>query len=71
MPRRPKPKPLVIGDRGEAVHAAQLRLRAAGAKLEVNGRFTASTRSAVRAFQEQHDLPVTGDLDAATLAALD
>lgn len=67
---KPEPPTLRVGDRGESVHAAQLRLRAAGATLEVNGRFTPATRAAVRAFQDARELPVTGELDPATLAVL-
>jgi N-acetyl-anhydromuramyl-L-alanine amidase AmpD len=55
----------------DAIRAAQRRL----AELlypvgEVDGLIGSRTRMAARAFQEQNKLPVTGELDAATIAAI-
>lgn len=58
------------GDYSEAVQHLQRQLNAAGAFLDVDGRWTAKVTRAVAAFQTRNGLDSTGELDAATLAAL-
>jgi peptidoglycan hydrolase-like protein with peptidoglycan-binding domain len=45
-------------------------LAAAGAQLQVDGRMGPTTRLALKAFQQQHNLKVTGQPDAPTMKAL-
>jgi hypothetical protein len=52
--------------KGDMVVWAQQHLLAAGQQVTVNGRFDATTKRAVRAFQAAYALPVTGVLDTAT-----
>ena len=54
------------GSSGGTVKRAQKLL-----KVAVTGRFTSSTRSAVKTYQRAHDLPATGALDQPTWASLD
>jgi peptidoglycan hydrolase-like protein with peptidoglycan-binding domain len=55
---------LAAGSSGEAVIALQKLLnRKRGAGLALNGSFDTATRDAVRAFQRQAGLSVTGDVD--------
>jgi len=65
------PSVLMIGSGGEAVRAVQARLDALNYKLgEIDGEFGPLTRAAVLAFQADNHLPTTGEVDAATRAAL-
>lgn len=72
--RKAPPRPAGVlgsGDSGPEVRALQERL--AGLRYPVgaqDGRFGRLTRNAVLAFQADHGLPATGDVDAATLAAI-
>src|SRR4029450_9013619 len=55
----------------EQIKAAQERLKAAGHDPgSVDGVWGPQTDSAVRAYQQQHGLPVSGALDEATRTAL-
>jgi len=68
VPRLENPQPtLSIGARRAAVHELQLKLNMAGANplLKVDGVFRRSTRQAVRVFQDQQDLNVTGTVSPA------
>jgi peptidoglycan hydrolase-like protein with peptidoglycan-binding domain len=49
---------------------AQTALNSNGAQLTVDGHMGAKTRSALIAFQHQHNLKPTGRLNAATAKAL-
>ncbi|HZV02813.1 MAG TPA: GH25 family lysozyme [Planctomycetota bacterium] len=62
---------LRFGDSGPDVAELQEDLRLAGCDPdEPDGRFSPKTERAVRSFQEQAGLPVTGIVDAATASAL-
>ena len=52
------------------VRRAQGLLDAVGPELAINGVFDAPTEAAVKAFQRNHGLPVTGAVDAATWSML-
>lgn len=66
---RPSAAPAV--DRPSPVAAAQKALKEKGHYAgEISGRFDAASQRAVRAFQEASSLPVTGELDPATLGKL-
>ncbi len=54
------------GSRGDLVVLAQEYLRAWGERAEVSGLFRAGTAAAVRDFQREHALPVTGEIRDAT-----
>jgi peptidoglycan hydrolase-like protein with peptidoglycan-binding domain len=54
----------------QRVAQLQVQLNAAGAQLTVDGKMGPATRAALRDFQKQHDLRVTGRPDAATMKAL-
>jgi hypothetical protein len=58
------------GDTGAPVAELQKMLNATGANLTVDGSFGPGTEAAVKTFQSSHVLPVTGVVDARTLAAL-
>jgi peptidoglycan hydrolase-like protein with peptidoglycan-binding domain len=65
---------LELGNHGEAVSRMQRALSAAGCTLPrfgADGWFGPETKKALERFQTQAQLPVTGILDAHTLAALD
>jgi peptidoglycan hydrolase-like protein with peptidoglycan-binding domain len=65
---------LQAGAKGEPVKAVQNALLDMGyamPKFGADGDFGGETRKAVREFQTDRKLPVTGNVDAATLAALD
>jgi N-acetylmuramoyl-L-alanine amidase len=64
--------PLRTGDSGDAVRDLQQRLTAAGLETssEPRGTFGPSTEQAVRSFQAQRGLPVSGTCDGPTWAAL-
>lgn len=54
----------------EGVSGAEARLINLGYALEPTGRMTIELRSAIRAFQHQSDLEITGRLDAKTIQKL-
>jgi peptidoglycan hydrolase-like protein with peptidoglycan-binding domain len=58
------------GNTGDDVKAMQAALHAAGAAITADGDFGPLTEAAVRAFQKEAGLPVTGVGDKATLALL-
>ncbi len=58
------------GARGDLVVWAQAHLRGAGARLPVSGYFGRRTAAAVRDFQLEAGLPVSGRIDTATWQAL-
>ncbi|MBX5465888.1 MAG: peptidoglycan-binding protein [Firmicutes bacterium] len=64
------PATLELGDQGDAVKTLQTWLDQTGAHLAVDGDFGPLTYQAVRLFQAEHGLPVTGVADAATLSLL-
>lgn len=53
------------------VRALQTALRAQGARIQVDGRMGPQTRQALEAFQRRHQLGSVGQLDMATLTALE
>jgi lysozyme family protein len=62
---------LTMGSVGEAVRAVQTRLDGLNYKLgDIDGEYGPLTRAAVLAFQSDNHLPITGEVDAATRAAL-
>src|ERR1051326_336303 len=61
---------LKFGDKGSDVSAAQELLNRNGAILEPDGSFGRGTESAVREFQADSKLSLTGVIDDATWAAL-
>jgi peptidoglycan hydrolase-like protein with peptidoglycan-binding domain len=54
----------------QLIESVQTALNANGAKLTVDGRSGSKTTAALRAYQQQHQLKVTGRPDRATLQAL-
>ena len=63
--------PLFMGDRGEEVKRLQEKLIELGYLTgKADGIYGKNTRQAVTAFQENNDLPVSGNADEATLALL-
>ena len=68
---RPIAGPVKEGDVSEAVLLVQRRLRALGYLAEAaDGRFGANTRRALTVFQADNGLPLTGELEQQTSAAL-
>ncbi|MCG3209849.1 MAG: hypothetical protein FOGNACKC_03476 [Anaerolineae bacterium] len=63
-------RPLQEGDAGAAVVVLQAKLVARGANLTLDGRFGPLVTQAVKDFQTDEGLPVTGAVDAATWASL-
>jgi peptidoglycan hydrolase-like protein with peptidoglycan-binding domain len=63
----PAPKPM---SHHQFIESVQTALNANGATLTVDGRMGPKTAAALRAFQHQHNLRVTGRPDRATLQAL-
>lgn len=59
-----------VGSRGDLVVWAQQHLVGAGASIRVDGDYGAGTANAVRTFQADSNLPVTGTIDEATWPAL-
>ncbi len=55
---------------GDLVVWAQEHLWSAGYRVSIDGVFGTGTRTAVQQFQSAHALPVTGQVDTATWAAL-
>ncbi|HEU4657567.1 MAG TPA: peptidoglycan-binding domain-containing protein [Capillimicrobium sp.] len=71
LPAAPPTYPVVgMGARSDYVVWAEDHLRALGYSVGSDTRFDATTRAAVRAFQVDEELPVTGVLDDATWTAL-
>ena len=64
------PSCLSRGDGGSAVLALQRRLLSRLYHTVTDGIYSSETENAVRQFQREHSLPVTGSADHATLAAL-
>ena len=62
--------PLTNGSRGDGVKLLQEKLNSLGASLGVDGSFGPASASAVEIFQVANGLPRTGEVDAATAAAL-
>jgi peptidoglycan hydrolase-like protein with peptidoglycan-binding domain len=71
-PPPPAPPPIPSGLTPAQQHVAQVQtqLNAAGAQLTVDGHMGPATRAALKSFQQQHNLKVTGQPDAATMKAL-
>lgn len=70
-----EPRLLTVGSTGRSVQDLQEDLNLLGANtrdepLAVDGQYGANTRDAVEAFQRQHDLPISGNADKATLIAI-
>jgi len=66
-------KPIKYRDTGRGVEDIQLRLQRLGYNLGthgVDGDFRDETQTAIKAFQEQNNLPVTGEVDVRTWSAL-
>jgi glucose/arabinose dehydrogenase len=63
----PAPKPMT---HQQLIQSVQTALVSNGAKLTVDGRMGPKTAAALRTYQRQHNLKVTGQPDAATLKAL-
>ena len=61
---------LKVGDKDPAVAEAQALLDREGALLVIDGDFGHGTFLAVREFQANHGLPVTGIIDDAAMQAL-
>lgn len=62
----PLPTNLQPGDKGPQVLSLQKMLNTLGVKTEENNEFDAATERAVRAFQAERELPVTGRVDDET-----
>ena len=54
------------GASGEIVFQLQDLLIKAGSAISLDGKFGLGTRNAVRAFQKNHELPITGIADSGT-----
>ena len=67
-PPAPAPTPMT---HQQLIQSVQTALNSHGAKLTVDGRMGRRTAVALRSFQHQQNLPVTGRPDKATLKALD
>ena len=61
---------LAVGSKGDAVVWAQTQLNEWGYLVRSSGYFRQATADAVRGFQTDHNLPITGELDATTWAEL-
>lgn len=73
VPPKTPTDPLKVGSSGPLVEALQKSLNAklgGSAPLSTDGEFGSATEGALRKFQTEAKLPVTGIADAATLAAL-
>ena len=61
-------RPLALGDSGEFVVRLQRRLRTLRyIAFKPDGRFSQLTEDAIRSFQKDHELPVTGKADKRTI----
>lgn len=63
-----KPTTKMVAD--EKILAAQKALNQSGFKLKEDGKYGPKTKGAVKKFQKENGLKVTGKLDKATLAML-
>jgi lipoprotein Spr len=61
-----KNRPLKVGDKGWKVKTVQIKLNTLGMKTPKTGRYTRETERQVRAFQQSHNLKVTGKVDDTT-----
>jgi hypothetical protein len=59
-----------VGSRGDLVVWAQQHLLGAGKPVTVDGAFGLGTADAVRTFQAENNLPITGEIDAETWPVL-
>jgi peptidoglycan hydrolase-like protein with peptidoglycan-binding domain len=66
-PAAPMAKPM---PHHQFIESVQTALNANGAQVTVDGRMGPKTGSALRAFQQKHNLKVTGRPDQATVQAL-
>ena len=64
------PTTTTAGPSQSVIKALQEALNKQGQTVETNGVFDDATRNALRRFQTQHHLPVTGEADQATLGKL-
>src|SRR5699024_4021695 len=65
-------EPLVYGDTGDRVKNIQVMLDGLGYDTErTDGDFNRATEEAVKAFQSEHDLEVTGEVDAKTASLIE
>ena len=72
IPSTPVPAPPVTGNDASAALRAQVLLeRAWYSPGEIDGEWGSKSRMALAAFQQARGLPVTGEIDAPSLAALD
>jgi len=71
-PPPPPAKPATHANHAATNHAAavQTALNSHGAQLDVDGHMGPKTVAALKAFQKQHKLKVTGKMDRATAKAL-
>lgn len=69
-PPPPPAMPANLTPGQQRVAKIQMALNANGAQLQVDGKMGAQTAAALKAFQKQHNLKVTGKADAATMKAL-
>ncbi len=69
-PPPPPPPPAKPVSHVNHAAAVQTALNSHGAKLDVDGRMGPKTVAALKAFQKQHKLKVTGKVDHATARAL-
>lgn len=61
---------LATGSGGDQVVWLQQHLAASNPSVKIDGRFTAATSNALKAFQRSKGLPASGETDAATWAAV-
>lgn len=66
MVRKPSFTALEYGEKGKSIEEAQKLLQKAGSTIKVSGLFTIGMVSAVKRFQKNHNLPVTGVIDKKT-----
>jgi peptidoglycan hydrolase-like protein with peptidoglycan-binding domain len=69
-PAAPPPAPVKPMSHHDLIAAVQTALNSNGAQLTADGRDGPKTHAALRAYQKQHNLKVTGRPDPATLQAL-
>ena len=59
-----------LGSRGEEVKAIQRALRTAGYQVSIDGDYGQKTMAAVKAFQQDHGLRVTGGVNQQMIEAM-
>lgn len=69
-PAKPAPRPAAVAPAKVPLRAVQQALTRAGYPTPQDGKFNKPTRRALRNFQRDHRLPVTGQADRATLLKL-